>query len=411
MDSDIETTGGACSCGASLQDQQSIKNAIEMPDQFAVRRQGITSDEEERMRLGYKVSEHYHRGCNIRFWDVLDGDNKILSICYEHNGKILCVNTGTRKVEADNQDNGFTLCTACNRWIFGEENVEKHLDSNSGHHCWRNAKEEDIVRDLVLCTESLHDVITLECEPPEGIEPENFEGFYNTLAQAIIQGLQISMDIDVDEVSTILLPRDGGRFGILLYEGAEGGAGVLHALQQTGVMHEVVRRAREILHEFDPEEEQCERACYSCLCNYYNQSVHEILDRNLVLPFLARMENAKIVLVEPSRDEYNKLLEFCESDFEKSVLDAIHRHKLPLPTDAQKTIFDGDIQVAKADFYYDGEKVVVFVDGPDHDKDFVKESDRKKREKLDEMGHRVFVIRYDEDLDNRLNRLAKYLGV
>jgi ATP-dependent helicase YprA (DUF1998 family) len=411
MDEEIKTTGGACSCGASLQDQQSIKNAIEMPDQFAVRNQGITSDEEERMRLGYKVSEHYHHGPKVSSWEVMDGETKIGTLNYDHNGRILSVNTGTRKAEADHQDNGFTLCTACNRWIFGEENVKKHIDPTSGNHCWRNAKEEDIVKDLVLCTESLHDVITLDCEPPEEISPEDYAGFYSTLAQSIIQGLQIRMDIDVDEVSTILLPRDDGRFGILLYESAEGGAGVLHSLQQTSEMHEVVKRAREILHEFDPEEDQCERACYGCLCNYYNQAVHDILNRNLVLPFLARMERAEIVQVESSKDEYDELLGLCGSEFEKRVLDAIHKHKLPLPTQAQKTIFDGDVPVAQADFFYESAGLNIFVDGPDHDKDFVKESDKMKRAKLEEMGHRVFVIRYDEDLGNRISSLAKYVGV
>jgi len=411
MDDEITTTGGACTCGASLQDQQSIKNAISMPDQFAIRRHGITSDEEERRRRGYKVSEHYHRGPKVSLWDIMDGNEKILTLSYEHNGRILRVNTGTRKTEADNQENGFTLCTACNRWIFGEESVKRHLDPNNrSNPCWRNAKEEDIVKDLALYTESGHDVITFDCEPPGEIQPEDYEAFHNTLAQAIIQGLQISMNVDAGEVSTFLLPAEGGKFCILLYESAEGGAGILHALQQTGVMHEVVKRARWILHEFDPKDAQCERACYSCLCNYYNQSVHEILDRNLVLPFLAKMERAEIVQVRSSEGEYDKLLGLCESDLEKKVLEAIHGHRLTLPTNAQKTIFDGDVPVAEADFYYEGEGLVIFVDGPDHDKDFIRESDQKKREKLDEMGHRIFVIRYDEDMDNRVASLAKYLG-
>ena len=412
MDDEIKTSGGACTCGASLQDQNAINNAIEMPDQFAVRRQGITSDEEERMRLGYKVSEHYHRGPRVNFWDVVENESKILTLCYEHNGRILRVNMGTRKSEADNQENGFTLCTACNHWIFGEENVERHLDTtNKSYHCWRNANEEDIIRNLTLYTESLHDVITLDCEPPEEVDPDNYEAFYTTLAQALIQGLQISMNIDVDEVGSLLLPRDGEKFGVLLYESAEGGAGILHALQQTAVMHDVIRQTREILHEFDHPEDQCERACYGCLCNYYNQAVHEILDRNLVLPFLARLEKAEIVQAGASKDEYDKLLGLCESDFEKRVLESIYKRKLPLPTDAQKNLFDGDVQVAQADFYYEGDRLAIFVDGPDHDKDFVMERDRKIREKLDGMGYRIFIIRYDEDLDNQLANLAKYLGV
>jgi very-short-patch-repair endonuclease len=212
-------------------------------------------------------------------------------------------------------------------------------------------------------------------------------------------------------VGTFLLPRKEGMFGILLYESAEGGAGILHALQQTGVMHEVVHRAREILHEFDPEEDRCERACYGCLCNYYNQAVHEILNRNLVLPFLARMEKAEVARVEPSTERYDGLLELCKSQFEKNVLEAMRRQKLLLPTDAQKTIYDGDESVAQADFYYDSDRLIVFVDGPDHEKDYVKESDKKKRERLDGLGYRVFVVRYDENLDERLDSLAKYLGI
>ena len=283
---------------------------------------------------------------------------KILALCYEHNGRILRVNTGTRKTEADHQENGFTLCTACNHWIFGEENVKRHLDPNNRrYHCWRNAKEEDIVKDLALYTESGHDVITFDCEPPGEIQPEDYEAFYNTLAQAIIQGLQISMNIDAGEVSTFLLPADGGKFCILLYESAEGGAGILHAMQQTAVMHEVVNRARWILHEFDPKEDQCDRACYGCLCNYYNQAVHEILDRNLVLPFLARMEKAEVTRVEPSTERYDELLEHCKSSFEKNVLEAMRRQNLPLPTEAQKTIFEGDESVAQADFYYDNDRL------------------------------------------------------
>ena len=30
----------------------------------------------------------------------------------------------------------------------------------------------------------------------------------------------------------------------------------------------------------------CQKACYNCLKDYYNQSVHELLDRNLVADFL-----------------------------------------------------------------------------------------------------------------------------
>ncbi len=57
-----------------------------MPDQFAVRRQGITSDEEERIRMGYKISEHYHSGPRLDIWELTADNKSLLTIAYEHNG-------------------------------------------------------------------------------------------------------------------------------------------------------------------------------------------------------------------------------------------------------------------------------------------------------------------------------------
>lgn len=42
----------------------------------------------------------------------------------------------------------------------------------------------------------------------------------------------------------------------------------------------------------------------------------------------------------------------CDSELEKKVLDRIFNLKLPLPDEAQKTHFDEDAPIAKADFYY-----------------------------------------------------------
>ncbi|MHC1597123.1 MAG: helicase-related protein [Methermicoccaceae archaeon] len=406
---DVATTGGACKvCGALLEEEHPFENAVEMPDQFAIRRHSVTSDEEERMRLGYKLSEHYHRGTDVDVLEVMD-DTTVLRLCYEHNGRILRVNTGTRKTERDNQENGFTLCTACNRWLFGEDDVKKHLDQkNKKSGCWRNATEEDIIRDIVLYTETSHDVVTVDCELPEDIEENRAIDFYYTLAQAIIQGLQISMNIDVDEVRMFLM----GDHTIVVYETAEGGTGALAALRDRAVLHQVAHSAREILHEFDPEDKQCERACYECLCNYYNQSIHNNLDRKLVLPTLARLERADVKKVsrEPSKEDYEHLKEQCDSEFEKEVLKSIYEHGMPLPT-AQKTIYDADEPIAVVDFYYDKGHIVVFVDGPDHNKDYVVDSDQKKRERLDTMGYRVFVVRYDDDLEQRIAELGKMLGL
>jgi very-short-patch-repair endonuclease len=73
-------------------------------------------------------------------------------------------------------------------------------------------------------------------------------------------------------------------------------------------------------------------------------------------------------------------------------------------------VYNRDI-IAKPDFAYvkDGLMSVVFVDGPDHDKDSVEHSDATKRHTLDLMGWKVFVVRYD-DIEERVLELGKIVG-
>lgn len=82
---------------------------------------------------------------------------------------------------------------------------------------------------------------------------------------------------------------------------------------------------------------------------------------------------------------------------------------MPLPTDAQRALYDGDdVPVASADFYYGTKRLVVFVDGPPHDKDYVASADEEKRKKLKALGYRVLAIRHDhtdEDLHTLKSRL------
>ena len=54
---------------------------------------------------------------------------------------------------------------------------------------------------------------------------------------------------------------------------------------------------------------------------------------------------------------------------------------------------DGE-PIAEADLYYDP-KTCVFIDGPDHDKDYVKEDDERKRSKLKKLGYKIIQIHYE----------------
>lgn len=413
-------SGGACKyCGADLTDVLIDTNAIEMPDQRAESRKGITSDEEERQRLGYNLSTHYVLSKHIKEYEALIDGEPVLKLTYDHNGRMIKVNRGPVSLDKTINENGFTLCTACSRWITSKTGVKEHLDkNNTQRRCWRGAKEEDIIQNIILYTDSTHDVVTIKCDPPEEFDEEQRESFYQSLAQAIIEGLQISMNIDVDEVKTFLMPmpNEENVYSIILYETAEGGAGILKALEETSTFHKIVDEALRILHDKDPDN-GCERACYECLCNYYNQRVHDLLNRKLVLPILKILKEAEIVPKDSSEyfddDKFNDLMNSCDSNLEKTVLRLIKELKVPLPSHGQTLISDGDEPVAKPDFAYleDGRSVLVFVDGLDHDSESVKIDDKNKRSRLDLMGYNVFVIRYDEELNDRILELGELIAI
>jgi ATP-dependent helicase YprA (DUF1998 family)/ribosomal protein L37AE/L43A len=419
---EISMTGGACrNCGATLENAGVIEHSIEMPDQLAESRSMITSDEEERQRLGYAVTRHYTPSGTRQFYVAGDPGEPLLTIAYDHSGKIVSINHGPIPSDKDEPLSGFTLCTACNRWIFGKDGVKEHLDSkNEMKRCWRNGTEENIIRNIVLYTDTRHDVIKIDVPVPldgEGnpLDEELYDPFFTTLAQAIIEGVQISMNVDVDEVRYFLMPdpENKKKSSIILYETSEGGAGILESIVNQSTFHEVIRQALTILHEYD--EKKCDRACYECLCNYYNQFDHNILDRKLVLPLLRSLLTAEVSVIpdhSPSaKERFEELLSTCESSLEKQILEAIYQAGLPLPDSGQKAIAEGDEMIARPDFTYqrDGHSIVIFVDGPDHDQEAQKRDDARKRDRLDLMGYTVFPISYRDSLEERVMSLSELL--
>ena len=272
-------------------------NGLEMPDMYAYKRTRITSDEEERLRLGYKLSTHYEKGTVLKSSNVTVDGNCLMSIEYEHNASIIQLNRGTKRNQDESQEGGFTLCSACNRWLFGEERIERHApqkntDQDSYGRCPKNAKPDDILRNIFLYTIGSHDAVTIRVPLPKGVDPLRAEEFYVTLKESLLQGMQIALNLGESEVDGLLLTENDNPSNteILLYETAEGGTGAIASFNEEAKFKQVLARAREILHDVGDDKTGCIKACYECLLNYYNQREHELIDRSLVLPFLRLLE-------------------------------------------------------------------------------------------------------------------------
>jgi very-short-patch-repair endonuclease len=66
-----------------------------------------------------------------------------------------------------------------------------------------------------------------------------------------------------------------------------------------------------------------------------------------------------------------------------------------------------------ADFFYEREDlngIAVFVDGPHHDEEAQREQDSRERRKLEDMGYRVIVIRYDKTMQEQIRTHADVFG-
>jgi ATP-dependent helicase YprA (DUF1998 family)/ribosomal protein L37AE/L43A len=395
MGDDAKEAAACPACESSFEGTHPNPNAMELPNQHARPEEYITSDEEERRREGYDIQSYYEPSDVTEF--DLSGDGTSAHLTYEDSANIVLVNSGLRDSDDDDID-GFALCMECNRWLTSEDQIESHTEEGDNSGCYANASEEAIKRGIEIYSDGKHDTVTVTTGVPEQVEAEKSEAFYRTLKEALYQGVLVAFDLDEEEIDTFLKPAPGdtGQFTIVIYETSEGGAGVLHALMDTNRIRQVIGEAQTVLHG-SPDEEGCERACYECLMSFYNQSEHNFFDRELVEPWLAAMEDASLTELESEGSkggDFEELYATCESSFEREVLEAVNDQGFALPDEAQHTIYDGNEPVTKPDFFYDRPErpIAVFVDGPDHEKDYVQQDDDRKRSRLKRMGYRVISV-------------------
>ncbi len=388
-----ESARPRCDCGADLTAVHP-RHAMGLIDMYARRRARITADEEERLRRGYLLSTHYRAGGEQRAYTVTGESDPGFTLTLEHNGEVLQVNQGPR--EEEDRAQGFTLCRKCHAWLTGDAAIAEHVyTSQSQGRCPRHATAADLERGLWLTTTTRSDLALFDVALPEDAARDRPEAFYVTLANTLVRALLVAFNLDEQELSGFLAPSpdDAIPFRVVLYETTLGGSGVLASLAEPGRLTTVFERARELLHEGDPEG-GCQAACYGCLLSFYNQRHHALLDRTLVLPWLQTLGAVAPAPIVRG-DRYALLEAQCESGLERQVLRAIRDRGLPLPDAAQQTILDGNAPLAIADFAY-APRILVFVDGSPHHRDYVQHADARKRTRLKALGYRVVVVRPED---------------
>jgi len=377
------------------------------------RRDRINSDEEERVRMGYEIQtsvrfeERDHRPAFTNALVKTSDGQDFASLTYGDAATLWRVNLGWRR-RKDKAKFGFVIDAERGYWSKNEQEVEDDKDDPM------STRKETVIPYV----EDRRNSLLIEFKDRFAIET------MASIAPAIKSAIQICYQLEDNELAVEPLPTRDDRRVILLYESAEGGAGVLRQLvSDSKAINLVARTALDLCH-FDPDtredqrraptsKEDCEAACYDCLMSYFNQPDHELLDRKLALTPLYELAHGT-VRISPSKlersDFITELKKQCDSDLEREWLDFINEQNLRLPDQAQKFISQCNTQ---CDFYYSDKTVAIYIDGPHHDRSDKAKEDRTITDCLTlDLGLTVLRFRYDqkEQWDQIINNHAYVFG-
>jgi ATP-dependent helicase YprA (DUF1998 family)/very-short-patch-repair endonuclease len=378
----------------------------------------INADEEERQRLGYEIITA------VRFSEdkgvqqhktarVLASGSEIAELDYGHAATLWRINLGWRHRE-NKQDQGFAFDVERGYWATDKEMRERDSDltDDDDPMSARVRKVIPFVEDRRNC---------LVWQPKVEMSTQDMASFQAALKSAI----QVTYQLEDLELAAEPLPNEHDRRAILLYEAAEGGAGVLKRLMDDpSAVATVARQALEVCH-FDPlsgddlgmapnAHERCEAACYNCLMSYRNQRDHLNLDRFAVREILLELTGAQVELspTGSSRAEHlAQLQRLCESRLELAFLELLETRGANLPTAAQQSL-PTHKGTTRPDFVIDrdGARYALYIDGPPHDYPDRQRRDHDLTLALEDAGYSVLRFHHANDWENILGEYEWLFG-
>jgi len=393
-------------CGMPL--EPPLSSLLRLQNVVTRRRDRISSDEEERLRLGYEIrtgvrfSERDGR-LSVQTAEIVHDGQPIVRLTYAPAATLWRINLGWARRKNKNQ-HGFVLDVERGYWARNEQLEDDPTDPMSQ----RTKRVIPYVEDSRNC---------LLLEPLVPIEVDVMASLQAALKRAI----EACYQLEDNELAAEPLPDVYERRLILFYESAEGGAGVLRRLvSETDALANVAHNALEICH-FDPVTgtdsrrakrayEDCEAACYDCLLSYGNQREHMLLDRKKIRDWLFTFANAHIK-ISPTSDTRSEHLEYltqlCDSELERSWLNMLYSQGHRLPDNAQVLFEDCGVRV---DFLYRDQYTAIFIDGSPHDHLHRQERDQTQMDCLEDEGYSVIRFNYRDDWETIIKQNTHIFG-
>ncbi|RIL09302.1 hypothetical protein DCC79_11475, partial [bacterium] len=345
-------------CGARL--GAPLRQLLQMQNVAARPRDRINCDEEERVRMGYELrsalrfADHgARRGRRDAVAAGADGA-PLLRLSYGDGATIRRLNLGWRR-RANPNERGFVLDVERGYWARNEAEVETDPDDPLSARRLRVLPYVEDRRNCLL----VEPLVALDTAQMAALQP------------ALKRAIQALYQLEDAELAAEPLPDRDTRRQILLYESAEGGAGVLRQLlADAGALPAVAREALALCH-FDPATgadrlrapdavEDCEAACYDCLLSYANQPDHDLIDRHAIRDLLLALGASTVALAVPDRP-LDRLRAAAGTPAARAWLDVLDARGHRLPDAAGAAPAGGG---APPDFVYAEQYAAVFVGRP-----------------------------------------------
>lgn len=258
--------------------------------QYIIPKFGFIVDNVEPIDVGTDKPEKTYKG-SISY--IGDGKHIEFHTYYVCNKKVV---VGTSKMDelAVLNTSNFYICNTCGygRVINDSKDMlkkEKHKKPD-GYTC-----SCDVLNPYSIGHEFQTDVVLLK------FVSENLVDLNEawTILYALIEGLSKCLCVDRTELSGCLhwyrneTMGNMGNYGFVIFDNTPGGAGYVRKLRNVPTFMSMLESALAIVSKCTCGGDVGDTACYGCLCNYYNQKQHDILQRRYAIDFLNAVKNGQ----------------------------------------------------------------------------------------------------------------------
>lgn len=304
---------------------------------------------------------------------TIDGD-ELMKLFYSPAAKLILLNKKWKR----SKEEGFDIGTKS-----GFFKTKKQVEKGS---------TEDPIQNVMLYTYDTSDILYIQPIQSLGLSDHGVI----TLQYALEKAIEKFYNIEPVEIDAKIMGKEENK-NIMLYESSEGSIGVLKDIARNPYKLNLIFREAYAICGYDYETKQDmfpnrPKASYDDLLTYFNQMDHGNIDRHSIIAALELL-----ILSNPDdtkggtyEEKYEALLKEIhhKSPGEKMLLDYLFENGYRLPDHTNRNMESFYVQ---ADFVYENEKAIIFVDGGIHKRNVIKANDEKQRKLIQLAGFDVLV--------------------